>query len=199
MYPVIADPPFDTGAVHDTVAGPFPAAAFPPIVGAPGTVSGGERRDAHQRVAHRRLAGRPWRSPRSRSRPPGAAGHRRRRRPRQPSSRQGGRRTPWTGLGSREQLVIGRAGHGSPRDRDVVAVTPGSPRSAGARRREQRWNADDLAGELRVAARLLDERDLLDELERREDPDGRHEHVVRGSVSPGASSAMLRVSSSRGW
>ena len=40
VYPVIAEPPLDAGADHDTVAAAFPATA-PTPVGAPGTVGGG--------------------------------------------------------------------------------------------------------------------------------------------------------------
>ena len=39
VYEVIAEPPFETGAVNVTVACPLPAVAVP-IVGAPGTVAG---------------------------------------------------------------------------------------------------------------------------------------------------------------
>src|SRR6266513_3904817 len=40
VYPLIALPPSDTGAVHDTVAEAFPATAATPV-GTPGTVGGG--------------------------------------------------------------------------------------------------------------------------------------------------------------
>jgi hypothetical protein len=39
VYPVIADPPVDAGAVNVTVASPFPRTAET-LVGAPGTVAG---------------------------------------------------------------------------------------------------------------------------------------------------------------
>jgi hypothetical protein len=39
VYPVTAEPPFEAGAVHDTVAWPAPGVAVTPV-GAPGTVRG---------------------------------------------------------------------------------------------------------------------------------------------------------------
>ena len=39
VYVVIADPPFETGAVNEIVASPFPRTAVTPV-GAPGTVTG---------------------------------------------------------------------------------------------------------------------------------------------------------------
>jgi hypothetical protein len=39
VYPVIAEPPFDTGAVNEIVACPFPLTATTPV-GASGTVAG---------------------------------------------------------------------------------------------------------------------------------------------------------------
>src|SRR5665213_2435233 len=40
VYPVIGEPPFDTGGLHWTVAAPSPAVAVP-MVGAPGTAAVG--------------------------------------------------------------------------------------------------------------------------------------------------------------
>jgi len=45
VYPVIGDPPVAEGAVHDTVAWPFPAVAFT-AVGAPGGAAGVTALDA---------------------------------------------------------------------------------------------------------------------------------------------------------
>ena len=47
VYPVIAEPPFDTGAVQDTVANALPATAETPV-GAPGTVAGVTEADAEE-------------------------------------------------------------------------------------------------------------------------------------------------------
>ena len=45
VYPVIAQPPLDEGAVQDTVDCPLPAVAVT-LVGAPGTVAGHTELDA---------------------------------------------------------------------------------------------------------------------------------------------------------
>ena len=45
MYPVIADPPLETGAAHDTPACPAPAVTAGDV-GAPGVVNGVTDRDA---------------------------------------------------------------------------------------------------------------------------------------------------------
>jgi ABC-type nitrate/sulfonate/bicarbonate transport system substrate-binding protein len=47
VNPVIAEPPFDTGAVQDTVANALPATAETPV-GAPGTVAGVTEADAEE-------------------------------------------------------------------------------------------------------------------------------------------------------